>query len=380
MATDKDTIYIDIDDEITGIIDKLKASDGKVVALVLPKRATVFQSIVNMKLLKRAADNDKKHVVLITAEAGLLPLAGAAGVHVAKTLTSKPELPAGPDGIVEDDEAVPEEANDEPELDPEADGDKPVGQLAGARAAVAEAVNPTPAVGDDGVETLELDDDTPPEEDEEVKTRDFTPPPKSKKDKKLHVPNFENFRKWLIIAGVLLLVVIAGFLFANYNLAKATINIKTDASSVDANADLSLSTTAQSFNPDGNVMPVKLETQKKTYTAQVPTTGQTNTGDKATGTVTITATECSVYPPADIPEGSGVSTPDGQTYITQEDTTFVISGNPKHGCFPYQGTSPTDITAQAGGASYNVPGGTSFKVAFGASGEYSATGSASGGT
>ena len=50
-APDKDTIYVDIDDEITGIIDKLRNSDAKVVALVLPKRATVFQSIVNMKLV-----------------------------------------------------------------------------------------------------------------------------------------------------------------------------------------------------------------------------------------------------------------------------------------------------------------------------------------
>ncbi len=95
-ANDKDTIYVDIDDEITGIIDKLKTSNGKIVALVLPKRASVFQSIVNMKLAKRAADESKKHLVLITSEAGLLPLAGIAGVLVAKTLTSKPEVPAGP--------------------------------------------------------------------------------------------------------------------------------------------------------------------------------------------------------------------------------------------------------------------------------------------
>ena len=79
MATsDKDTIYIDIDDEITGIIDKVTASNGKIVALVLPKRASVFQSIVNMKLLKRAADSEKKNLVLITSAAGFLPLAGAA--------------------------------------------------------------------------------------------------------------------------------------------------------------------------------------------------------------------------------------------------------------------------------------------------------------
>ena len=73
-ANDKDTIYIDIDDEITTIIDKVRGSSGKLIALVLPKRAATLQSIVNMKLLKRAADDSKKKLVLITTESGLLPL------------------------------------------------------------------------------------------------------------------------------------------------------------------------------------------------------------------------------------------------------------------------------------------------------------------
>src|SRR3989344_8383697 len=93
----KDIIYIDIDDEITSIIEKVSASKHKIVALVLPKRATVLQSIVNMKLLKRRADSGGKRVVLITSEAGLLPLAGAVGLHAAKTLQSKPEIPPPPD-------------------------------------------------------------------------------------------------------------------------------------------------------------------------------------------------------------------------------------------------------------------------------------------
>src|SRR5665213_1487746 len=147
-AKDKDTIYIDIDDEITGIIDKLKVSEGKVVALVLPKRASVFQSIVNMKLLKRAADSSKKNLVLITTEAGLLPLAGAAGVHVAKTLTSKPAIPLAPDSINDAEETIEEDGEPtEPPLDP----DKTLAELAGGAAAV---------TGADGVETLTLDDDT----------------------------------------------------------------------------------------------------------------------------------------------------------------------------------------------------------------------------
>ena len=57
----KDVIYIDVDDEITSIISKLQESSGKIVALVLPKRAVVLQSIVNLKLLKHIADNNKKN-------------------------------------------------------------------------------------------------------------------------------------------------------------------------------------------------------------------------------------------------------------------------------------------------------------------------------
>src|SRR5437763_8741396 len=96
----KDTVYIDVDDEITAIIDKVEAGKQKVVALVLPKRAAMLQSIVNMRLLKRSADSVGKNVVLITSEPALMPLAGAAGLHVAKNLTSKPEIPPSPRGEI----------------------------------------------------------------------------------------------------------------------------------------------------------------------------------------------------------------------------------------------------------------------------------------
>ena len=64
-TTGKETIYVDVDDEITSIIDKVQVAKGKVIALVLPKRAPVLQSIVNMKLLKRTADNAGKNLVLV---------------------------------------------------------------------------------------------------------------------------------------------------------------------------------------------------------------------------------------------------------------------------------------------------------------------------
>ena len=352
MSTkDKDTIYIDIDDEITGIIDKLSTSKGKVVALVLPKRAAVFQSIVNMKLLKRAADSAKKNVVLITSEAGLLPLAGAAGVHVAKTLTSKPVIPLAPDAIDDKEETVQEDG--EAVDTPPPDRTKTIGQLASAGAVA------------DGVETLELDDeDLPPEAAEVVKpgTKTFEPP-KPKKDKKLHIPNFERFRLWLILGGLLLILLIGGFIFASVALPKATISIKTDATNVNTNLNLDLSTTAKSLDPANNTLPSKLAQQSKTYTQQVPTTGQKNNGTKATGSVTVT--NCSKSSDITIAAGTGFSS-NGNTYISQQTTTVPASDQNKGNC-KNNGTADISVVAQSAGASYNLPAGANFSIASGSS-------------
>lgn len=354
MSSDKDTIYIDIDDEITGIIDKLGASKGKVVALVLPKRAATFQSIVNMKLLKRAADSAKKNLVLITSEAGLLPLAGAAGVHVAKTLTSKPEIPLAPKDILDDaEETVQEdeaEGLEEPETPP--DPSKTVGQLAGSKAA-------KPAA--DAVETLTLDDDDlPPEASAAAKSgsKTFEPPSKKgKKDKKLHIPNFERFRLLLIIGGLLLVLLIGGLIFATIALPKATINIKTDATSVNTNLTLNLSTAIKTLDTKNNVLPAQLASQQKTYTQQVPTTGQKNNGTKASGSVVLT--NCSQADDITVPAGTGLSS-GGNTYISQQTVTVTTSDFNKGKC-QHDNSTTVDIIAQNPGASYN--GATNFTVA-----------------
>jgi hypothetical protein len=89
----KDVIYVDIEDDITSIIEKVKHSSSKIVALVPPKRVTVLQSIVNLKLLQRAAHNADKRVVLITSDKPLAHLAGGLQIPVAKNLQSKPEVP-----------------------------------------------------------------------------------------------------------------------------------------------------------------------------------------------------------------------------------------------------------------------------------------------
>jgi hypothetical protein len=369
MAKDKDTIYIDVDDEITGIIDKLKGSEGKVVALVLPKRAGVFQSIVNMKLLKRAADSEKKNAVLITNETGLLPLAGAAGLHVAKTLTSKPEIPIGPSLADEAVETVNENEayGDGPIINPE----KSVGELAGA----------APPPIDQGVETIALDNsETPSDADKPIAAKSFEPPKNAKKkNKKLKIPNFERFRLLLVLLVLLIIIVIGAFIFANIKLAKATIEIKTDATNVNSTQNLTLY--ADPSNSSSTV-PSKLEQYQKTYTETVPTTGQKNNGNKASGTITTSAGACGATAPSDVPAGTGVSSSNNETFITQDDITFQPSLHGKscsfEGVDASTGQANVPVLAQSPGSSYNTPDGTSFTVADRS--DVSASGSATGGT
>lgn len=386
-STSKDTIYVDVDDEITAIIEKVTSSHSKIVALVLPKRAAVLQSIVNMKLLKRTADEAKKGLVLITTEAGLLPIAGVVGIHVAKSLQSKPAIPNSP-GMMDDtpddigDALADEEIED---FDPNNSQNRSVGELAAASVAGAAAAN---SFDDD--ETIEIDDTS----DDDSTTDDSSSAnssgaaagatkaskaDKAKKDKDKKVPNFNRFRKWIIFGSIGAALLIVAGIFAFVVMPKATVTVTTDSRDVTVNKTLVASTTATSVSESGTdiIVPAKSVTQSKTQTQKVDSTGQKNLGETAEGTVKMTAKVCNppLDTPKDVPSGTGV-TSGGKTYITQEKASFSYAGS-GGGCFNFT-TGNVGIRAQGSGASYNVGENSSFTVA--GRSELTATGSAEGGT
>jgi len=272
-SAEKDTIYIDIDDEITAIIEKVRSAKHKIVALVLPKRATTLQSIVNMKLLKRSADESDKRIVLITSESGLLPIAGVVGLYVAKTLQSKPAIPAQPKLP---DDAEPLFTEDTAPVGDKLDPTKSIGELAGLPAEKASSSKDQDK--EDTIDVGKVDD-----EGEDGSSGD-----KDKKDKKLKIPNFNRFRTKLLILifGFITLAIL--WFIGYFILPKATITIKTNTTTVNDNISFTASTTAKSLDETKNIIPAETKTVKKTGVQKVPATGQKNLGDKATGTITVT--------------------------------------------------------------------------------------------
>lgn len=373
----KDVIYIDVEDEITGIIDKVRSSDKKIVALVLPKRAAVLQSVVNMKLLKRAAVDAKKHLVLITAEPGLLPLAGALGVHVAKSLNSRPEIPEAGSRPDESTDSADVEDNQEFHLD----GDKTVGELSAAAASSRQASGQSsapklPAYSDD-TDTLELDDiDTDIPESDSAKSGKSAPSAKAKQGKKFKIPNFNKFRLVLALAGVGVILLGALGYAAVAVWPKAEISIKTDSQAINASAVIALKTgSGVEVDTENNIIPAVMQEVQKTVTEKTPATGEKNIGKKASGEVTIV--NCGARP-VSIPAGTGVST-SGLTFIMTQSVSldsgnFTISGTCKSSG---SHVGSADMVAQSPGSNYNV---NSADFAVAGRNDVKATGSASGGT
>ncbi|CAN5405241.1 hypothetical protein BH09PAT4_BH09PAT4_01170 [soil metagenome] len=362
----KDTVYVDVDDEITSIIDKVRAGDGRIVALVLPKRATVLQSIVNMKLLKRSAEQAKKQLVLITTEAGLLPLAGTVGLHVADTLQSKPEIPVSPvvgGTTYNDDEALSLDDEPEEEFTAENAGDKPVGDLASKAGKGGLVIT-------SGVET-----ETPLAATASPSAAKTAANPAKKPNKKLAVPNFNKFRLRLVLAGVALLALIGLIYAAMVILPKATVTITTNAQDVNSSIGFSLDTGASSLDVATANVPATAVQQQKTYTKEVATTGQQNNGKKATGSIVMTICTNDSTALNDIPPGTGVTT-NSLTFITQDNAHFQYDSPCGGGKFRFT-TSSVSITAQSGGANYNVSN-ASFTV--NGRSDISASGSSTGGT
>lgn len=339
--TKKDVIYIDIEDDITSIIDKVKGAKAPIVALVPPKRIGVLQSVVNLKLLTRAAASVDRRIVLITSDAALTSLAAGVAVPVAKNLQSKPEVP----------QADTAEPGGEEVID---GNDLPVGELA-ATTAIADAEPRAQKIPR-----------TPP--DNKAAAASFAASAAAKAPKKgTKVPNFDKFRKklFLIIGGSIALVafLVWALVFAPH--ATVAITANTNLLNIDQVLQLRPNATADTAQ---NLMPVTVKQTKKSASVDFAATGKKDVGEKATGTVKFSTNSISNLGTT-IPAGTVLTATGGVQFATDTAVTITISN--------YQGAS-TDVTAVERGAASN---GASGAVGGAPSGILSTlTGSTSGGT
>ena len=331
----KDTVYVDIEDDITAIINKVKASSSKVIALVPPKRSEVLQSVVNLKLLMRSAKEAKKTVVLVTAQKSLVSLAGGVGMHIAKDLHSKPAVPKGPELESEPADII---GSSEVELDPEAS----IGDLDDKH-----ADKPSKKGSKDDKKS----DDKKSKDDKDSKV--------SSSGKKLKVPNFDKFRVKVFLGVGALIILIVGWWLAFVRLPSAQIAVKAQTSRIDTNSTFTLDATVSQSDFEKLIIAAQSQELKKTVNQQFDATGEKQIGEKATGQITIQNCDTSV--PITIPAGTGFSA-NSLTFISSADV-IVPGGGFSGGSCSSPGIADVTVAAQEAGDQYNLTAGTAYAVA-----------------
>jgi cell division protein FtsL/copper chaperone CopZ len=336
----KDTIYIDVDDEITAVIHKVITSKAKLIVLVLPKRASVFHSSVNLKLLKNKALKASKSVVLVSTDANLLSLAGVVGLNVAKNLQDKPSIPKV--NLETDDSTETIDSEDKTI----SESTKSIGEVAALSSVGVSDINDP--------DVIEFDNDA---KDEDSVKSDKTKSKEGKGqkiDKKLKVPDFGRFQKILIISAVAIIALVALYIVGFVYLPKAKITIQSSTSTISNTIPLTLDSTQTSLSATNMVAPANLQTIQKTVTSSaVNTTGTKQVGIYATGSITVT-TNSGNNSSTDIPAGTvftGVT--NGLTYQSISDTT--IDCNPPAPFLCPAGSSKVNVEATQYGTNYNFP-------------------------
>ena len=352
----KDVIYIDVDDDVTAIIGKIKKAKEKIVALVPPKRAGSLQSAVNLRLLDRMARAEKKQLVLITNNPALVALSASAKIPVAKNLQTKPEVAEVAALVVDDGDDIIDGSN------------LPVGDHAKA-VKVKDSATIASTMRSDDIDATDLDIDgdkvAGPVAAATVAKSGIA---KSAKAKKTKIPNFDTFRKRLFLAiggGVALIgLLIWMFVFA----PAATVIITASTTPTPVSSSVTLAGTAATNFEQGVISSVAQQEQKS-ETVEFEATGQKDNGKTATGTVRFSTSSFGGL--GTIPAGTRLTSSGGSAFTTDQAVTLTYQGGTSS-----SGTTP--ITAAASGEQYNGASGNMS----GAPSSVTATlvGSTSGGT
>ena len=284
----EEILYLEPDEEITSVIDKLKDLPGRSVALVLPKHAQLASSVVNLRLLLTEAKKRKKSIAIVTQDKTGMKLATQVGIPVFASVTDdtpiEPEVGPRPaiDDVIELRESGTEPVQPfQPVAAPIDDSPVPVKRYDDAVADDA----PIPIVSVPNEVRAEL-----PHQQPVLGERQAAKPTAGK-------------TKALIVAALVsLAVLLAGgawwFFWGNWH-ANAILTLQSEP--FEAKNEIVIDNSiSQADATTGHVPGQRIETETS-KTASFDATGTKDVGTKATGTVTVSNR---LGEPVALPKGS----------------------------------------------------------------------------
>ncbi|MCL2038304.1 hypothetical protein FWG86_00100 [Candidatus Saccharibacteria bacterium] len=316
----KEVIHVEVDEDIAGVIGRVKRADEKVVAVVAPKNLGALRSAMNLKLLRKAAKSADKVIAVISDNPAMVNLAGVAGVALAPNLETKPEVPEV--GQMEEGHLVAEElmAGEPLTINGELETGSSLGVLSPGS-------SPSPSFSDEkpggGVPTghyPSLDGDAVSEEPGKGEPMNG-PTEKKRKFTALTAKVDKVWQKALIIGGIVVGAVAIGVLVLFLAIKPvATVNIATHMDTIDVRREVRFKTNDN--NVEGGIFQLSEKSLGVEQTEEFEATGEKVEGDRATGEVVFKNCTGLTYRI----EPSDTFTVDGKRYSIPAGTSVEIPG------------------------------------------------------
>lgn len=332
-------IYLEIDEDITSAINKVGAAKGTTVSIVVPKRSTMLQSLINLKLLKKAADEQGKKLALITTDRTAVHLAGQVGVAVAENLKAEAKIPQPRQNQPETSDVI-EDSDEEPV--PKNEESRIKNQESGPVVSPAVPVIKSREVGE-----------AEPEDTQAIAATAATQAPIAAAAQKIKdavkVPDFNALQRRLIWGGGAVLLIIAWFI-GSYFWTNASVKLFAKGTQVAADFNFSVDPTIKTSDPGKGIVAGQLLQTDKTLTGSFTPTGQKDLGTKSAGTMTIT-NYC--YNPGNIPAGTILTSGNGLKFISTEAVTVADKALTAGVCVNPP-TAQVHVQASQNGDQYNL--------------------------
>ena len=376
----KDVIYIEPEDDITDIITKIENSKEKIIALVPPKKAGVFRSIVNIKLMAKAAASANKTVVLVTVDPSIIKLAAATRLPVTKNLQSAPSIPKQEDSepaeVVSHEEVIEEvpENTDESGTASESSTDE---KYESAMAAAGSLEGKSGFLDDDSDKDADTDtakaEVEPTKSDKNANSNGDEKKPdekSSKKEKKsgLKSPNpvvrwVQEHKKLTIFGSIAAVVLVAVIVWATVIAPAATITvgIRTTSANFSENVTFTDKLAEENTSEGKFYLEEKKIEEKSEVTFEA--TGKKNVGEKASGDVVVYTffKDAGQVPVA---AGTIFTYNNSLSYISQKEVTLAWDGTTVTDCINNGNaslitsgcmvSSQVAVIADAPGSNYNI--------------------------
>jgi hypothetical protein len=403
-------VYLEPDEEITSVIDRLRKTPGAGVALVIPRGSTLAQSIVNLKLLKKSAEGMDKSISFVSNDRIARNLASQLGISVYSKVSEAekakpidgPRPKVGVANVVDgkagfriNDYSINEDEGGEIELEPPADESEGMPEELDV---VDEAkIDRKPELPEE--EGSQEDDDVKEDlkqylEEKEPEAKFDKRKVEAEKNKEEAITgkgdhnsgnggkynenrepshkNINSHRKPLIIVACVVLValIIASYITLPY--ARANVTLSTE--DYTSETQIAVDSTIKNIDLEGNRIPGQILESVKEETRQFEATGKKDIGAKASGTITF-ANSAGVD--ETIATGTTVRSSGGVSF-TLESAIAVPKAYLNANGDKVNGTIAGKINAVESGAEGNLSVGTDYTVS--GHSKVTASGATTGGT